>query len=83
MKLFFGPGNDRPIAIYTDVRDYLPEDKKHQFQDARSMAEAAKCWVAAGEHLPESIANVVGGNELISAHFEYPTTVCAPYGTLS
>jgi hypothetical protein len=39
MKLFFGPGKDRPIVICTDVRDCLPKDS--------SMAEAAKCWVAA------------------------------------
>ena len=75
MKLFFGAGKDRPITLCTDVRDCLPEDKKYQYQDGRSMAEAAKCWVADGEHLPQSIADVVGSNEMISAHFEYPTPV--------
>src|SRR5262249_3728809 len=39
------------------------------------MAEAAKCWVAASEKLPPSIANVIGTDELIAAHFEYPTKV--------
>jgi hypothetical protein len=75
MKLFFGPGRDRPVNVCTDVRDCLPEDRKYQYQDGFSMAEAAKCWVAAGEHLPRSIADVVGSNELIAAHFEYPTGV--------
>ena len=75
IKLFFGPGKDRPITLCTDVRDYMPEDKKYQYRDGRSMAEAARCWVAASGHLPQSIADVVGSNEMISAHFEYPTPV--------
>src|SRR3974377_919993 len=50
-------------------------DRKRQYQDGYSMAEAAKCWVAAGDCLPSTIAAVIGGNELNSAHFEYPTTV--------
>lgn len=39
------------------------------------MAEAAKSWVAAAGHLPESIAHVVGSSHLERAHFEYPTKV--------
>ena len=39
------------------------------------MAEAARCWVDAGGFLPPTIARVVGSNELIAAHFEYPTGV--------
>lgn len=73
MKLFFGSGKNRPMAVCTDVRDYLPENKRYQYKDGRSMPEAAKCWVAANGHLPESIAGVVGNSELISGHFEYPT----------
>src|SRR5207237_7941293 len=65
----------RPVTVCIDVRDCLPEDRKHHYQDGFSMAEAAKCWVAAGEHLPRSIADVVGSDELIAAHFEYPTKV--------
>jgi hypothetical protein len=75
MKLFFGLGKDRPVAVCTDVRDCLPKGRKYQYQDGNSMAEAAKCWIAADEHLPRSIADVVGSNELITAHFEYPTKV--------
>jgi hypothetical protein len=75
MKLFFGLGKDRPVAVCTDVRDCLPKGRKYQYQDGYSMAEAAKCWIAADEHLPRSIADVVGSNELITAHFEYPTKV--------
>src|SRR5947207_731423 len=75
MKLFFGPGKDRPVTVCTDVRDCLPEDRKYQYQDGFSMAEAAKCWAIAGERLPLSIADVIGSDELISAHFEYPTKV--------
>jgi hypothetical protein len=75
MKLFFGPGKERPVTLCTDVRDYLPEDKKHQYQDGFSMAEAAKSWIATNGYLPASIAQVVGDNKLITAHFEYPTSV--------
>jgi hypothetical protein len=39
------------------------------------MAEAAKCWIAAGGRLPKSISSVVSSDELIAAHFEYPTLV--------
>jgi hypothetical protein len=75
MKLFFGPGKDQPITVCTDVRDRLAYDRKYQYRDGYSMAEAAKCWVAAGGRLPPSIAALVGSDELIAAHFEYPTKV--------
>jgi len=39
------------------------------------MAEAAKCWCSAGGSLPKSIVEVVGNDQLIAAHFEYPTEV--------
>jgi Domain of unknown function (DUF6946) len=68
--------NGAKKILCTDVRDCLPDDRKYHYQDGFSMAEAAKCWVAAGEHLPRSIADVVGSGELIAAHFEYPTKVC-------
>jgi hypothetical protein len=55
MKLFFGPSKQQPVVACTDVRDCLPNDKKYQHQDGFSMAEAAKCWVAASEYLPRSI----------------------------
>jgi hypothetical protein len=75
MKLFFGPGISQPVSVATDVKDYLSDDKKYQYEDGYSMAEAAKCWVAAGGYLPSTIAGVVGSNELKSAHFEFPTPV--------
>jgi hypothetical protein len=75
MALFFGFGTERPIKLATDVRDYLPEEKKYQYQDGYSMAEAAKAWVRAGGSLPGKIAEIVGGSALNSAHFEYPTIV--------
>ena len=75
MKLFFGPGKSKPVVSAIDVQGYLRNDIKYQYQDGRSMAEAAKCWVAAGDLLPETIATVVGHNDLISAHFEFPTPV--------
>lgn len=75
MKLFFGSSKKRPVTVCTDVRDFLSEDKKYQYQDGRSMAEAAKCWLAAGGKLPPSISHVVGSNELIAAHFEFPKKV--------
>jgi hypothetical protein len=75
MKLFFGVGTTRPISVATDVRDYLPADKKYHYRDGYSMAEAAKSWVSAGGYLPHEIAAVVGFNDLDSAHFEYPTSV--------
>jgi hypothetical protein len=75
MKLFFGAGRDRPVTVCTDVRDCLPKDRRYQYQDGYSMAEAAKCWAAASDRLPQSIAAVVGSHELIAGHFEYPTKV--------
>jgi hypothetical protein len=75
MKLFFGSGTNRPVRICTDVRDYLPKEKRYQYEDGYSMAESAKCWVAAYDHLPQSIAEIVGSDELVTAHFEYPTRV--------
>jgi hypothetical protein len=75
VKLFFGPGTDRPIRTPVDVLSYLPEDKKCQFRDGFSMAEAAKSWVAADGSLPSEIADIVGSDTLDRAHFEYPTGV--------
>lgn len=75
MKLYFGPNTDKPVAAALDVQGYLEEDKKHQYQDGYSMAEAAKSWVSAGGYLPESIAAIVGSNDLNVAHFEFPTKV--------
>jgi len=75
MKLYFGPNTDRPVTTATDVHVYLEEDKKHQYQDGYSMAEAAKSWVSAGGYLPSSIAAILGSNDLTAAHFEYPTKV--------
>jgi hypothetical protein len=75
MKLFFGPNKDRQVTVCTDVRDCLPIDRRYQYQDGFSMAEAAKSWVAAAGHLPKNIANMVGSKELLAAHFEYPTRV--------
>ena len=75
MNLFFGIGKSKPISGATDVRDYLPEDRKYHYQDGFSMAEAAKCWTLANGYLPPTIAAVVGSKELNSAHFEFPTPV--------
>jgi hypothetical protein len=75
MKLYFGPNTDKPIAVALDVQEYLEEDKKHQYRDGYSMAEAAKSWVCAEGYLPPSIAAIVGSNNLNAAHFEYPTKV--------
>jgi hypothetical protein len=75
MNLYFGRYKSRPITVCTDLRDCLPADRKHHYRDGFSMAEAAKCWVAAGGCLPRSIAEVVGSRELIEAHFESPTKV--------
>jgi hypothetical protein len=75
VNLFFGPGTDRPIRTAIDVLGYLHEDKKYQYRDGFSMAEAAKSWVAANGSLPLEIARVVGSDTLDRAHFEYPTRV--------
>lgn len=74
-KLFFGSGKDHPVLVATDVRDYLKEDKKYQYRDGFSMAEAAKSWVSAADNLPRSIQAAVGSGEFDSAHFEFPTIV--------
>jgi hypothetical protein len=74
-NLFFGSGKCKPVTLCTDVRDYLPIEKRHQYQDKFSMAEAAKSWVAAGGNLPSEIAAIVGSEKLRAAHFEYPTKV--------
>jgi hypothetical protein len=73
--LFFGPGEDRPVRRPEDVRDYLPDDRKYHYRPGYSMAEAARCWVAAQPDLPASVASVIGSPVLSRAHFEYPTTV--------
>ena len=74
-KLFFGAGTSKPVVVATDVQKYLRDDQKHQYQDEFSMAEAAKCWVAAAGAVPRSIAAVIGSDELVSAHFEFATHV--------
>jgi hypothetical protein len=74
-KLFFGQGTSNPIVSAVDLRDYLRDDLKYQYQDGFSMAEAAKCWVAAAGCVPPSIAALVGSDKLSSAHFEFPTLV--------
>jgi hypothetical protein len=75
MKLYFGPNIDKPVTAALDVQGYLEEDKKHQYRDKYSMAEAAKSWVCAKGCLPESIAAIVGSNDLNVAHFEFPAKV--------
>jgi hypothetical protein len=75
MKLYFGSNTDKPVTAALDVQGYLEEDKKHQYRDGYSMAEAAKSWVSVGEFLPKSITEIVGSNRLNAAHFEYPTKV--------
>jgi hypothetical protein len=75
VKLLFGSGTERPIRTAVDVPGYLPADKKHQYRDGFSMAEAAKSWVAANGSLPSEIADIVGSDTLNRAHFEYPTAV--------
>lgn len=74
-KLYFGNDKSRPIYEPTDLRAYLPPDKRHHYRDGYSMAEAAKCWVTAHGRLPSSIARLVGGDELEAAHFEYRVQV--------
>lgn len=74
-RLFFGAGTSKPVVVATDVQKYLRDDQKHQYQDEFSMAEAAKCWVVAAGAVPRSIAAVIGDDELVSAHFEFPTPV--------
>jgi hypothetical protein len=75
MKLFFGTSKNHPVTTATDVGNYFPRDRKHHYRDGFSMAEAAKCWVAAGGRLPSPIAAVVGTDEIESAHFEFPSIV--------
>jgi len=75
MRLFFGGGTDRPVRVATDVRDYLPPDKCHQYAEGYSMAETAKAWLRANGCLPPSMANIVGDDRLETGHFEYPTKV--------
>lgn len=74
-KLFFGSGTDQPVSVATDVRDYLKEEKKYQYRDGYSMAEAAKSWASVAGRLPKRIKDVVGSREYDSAHFEFPTIV--------
>ncbi len=75
MSLYFGAGDDRPVRRAEDVQMYLPDARKHHYRDEFSMAEAAKCWVAAQPALPPSVVAVVGSPSLLRAHFEYPTRV--------
>ena len=74
-NLFFGRERNLPVTDCTQLRDYLPAEKKHHYRCGYSMAEACKSWLAADGRLPCSIARVIGDRELIAAHFEYPTRV--------
>jgi hypothetical protein len=67
MKLFFGQERDKPITVWADVRDRLPEDKKYHYRDGFSMAEATKCWIAAGEHLPQGAVTLPANGQLAAA----------------
>ena len=75
MKLFFGSGMAWPIRTAVDALNYLPVEKKYQYRDGFSMAEAAKSWLAASGSLPSEIAGIVGNDSFNRAHFEYPTAV--------
>lgn len=74
-RLFFGIGTSSPVKRADEVRNFLPADKKYQYSEGRSMAEAAKVWCAAAGYLPLKIAQVIGSDALCSAHFEYPMKV--------
>jgi hypothetical protein len=58
MNLYFGAGTNHPVRISTDVRDNMPEDRRYHYKDKRSMAELAKCWLAAKGFLPERISKI-------------------------
>jgi hypothetical protein len=74
-KLFFGNDATRVIRVPTDLRSYLPADKRHHYRDGYSMAEAAKSWVNARGRLPSSLAKLVGSDLLQAAYFEYCVNV--------
>jgi hypothetical protein len=75
MALYIGNDTSRRLTHPTQLLDALPPERRYQFKEGRSMAEAAKGWVAAGGRLPHSIAKVTGSDELLRAHFEYGTRV--------
>lgn len=68
---FFGVGVKQPIKVPTDLKRHLPAERRHHYRDGYSMAEAAKCWMASRGRLPLRIAEVIGGDDLETAHFEY------------
>jgi len=68
---FFGTGTQKPINHPTDIIRHLPPERRHHYRDGYSMAEAAKCWMAAHGQLPLRIAELVGNDTLETAHFEY------------
>jgi hypothetical protein len=74
-SLYFGNDVSIPVHVPTDVRDHLLPDKRYQFEPGRSMALAAESWVDAKGRLPKAIAEVVGSDGLVSAHFEYGVPV--------
>jgi hypothetical protein len=67
-SLYFGNDVSIPVHVPTDVYRY-------QFEPGRSMALAAESWVDAKGRLPKAIAEVVGSDGLVSAHFEYGVPV--------
>jgi hypothetical protein len=75
MSLYFGPGRNVLVTRPEDLKHCLPADKRHHYRNGYSMAEAAKSWVMAAGRLPPSLAAFVGGDALVSAHFEYPVKV--------
>ena len=74
-RFFFGIGTRNPINRPVDIKRHLPKDRRHHYRDGYSMAEAAKCWMAARDRLPLRIAGLVGGDVLETAHFEYGESV--------
>ena len=75
MSFYFGLGTDLPVSVATDIKLHLPAAKSHHYRNRFSMAELAKCWIAAHGQVPDSVAALVGSARLERAHFEYPVTV--------
>jgi hypothetical protein len=75
MTLYFGAGEQRPIEKAEDLAGLLPPGREHHFRDGYSMAEAARCWIAARPNLPATVAALAGSPSLLRAHFEDPTRV--------
>lgn len=72
---FYGNSTGAPVYAPDDIRQFLPDARKRHYRPGRSMAEAARFWMDSTGGLPPGVADAVGEESLIAAHFEFEQVV--------